>query len=179
MSAAGWRTASILAVGLSLSCPLAGQARTATEALTKGQSYALPPVTYCTGRDALEALVALRRGGDLDGLPPGCVRPNATQFAAAFRGFIPDHKVSGIVVPEKLAQPNRFGNDKCADPGTGAPVNCVYRIIRSGFVAGTFVAAEGAKMPAFIEVADGIEVIDPRSGALQFAPLPGRPTAAR
>jgi hypothetical protein len=180
MTFVGWRTAASLAFSLSIACPPAGHARTATEALTKGQSYVLPALTYCTSRDAVDALVALRQAGDLDSLPPGCFSPDASRFSAEFNGFIPDHKVSGITVPEKLSHPNRFGKSTCTDPQTGAAVNCVFRVIRSGFVEGIFVGAKGSRTPAFIEVANGIEVMDPRSGELQFAPLAGQqPTTAR
>jgi hypothetical protein len=180
MGFVGRRIAAWSVFGLSVACPLAGQARTASEAMAKGQSYALPVVTYCTGQDALDALIALRRAGDLDTMPSGCFRPSSARFSAEFKGFIPDHKVAGVVVPEKLSRPNRFGNATCEDPETGATVHCVFRIIRSGFVAGNFVGTEGAKTPAFIEVAYGIEVIDPRSGDLQFAPLAGqKPISAR
>jgi hypothetical protein len=168
-----WRISAWLLFAVSIACPPAARARTATEAFAKGHSYAIPPVTYCTGRSALDALIALRHDGDLDSLPPGCFSPGPARFSAAFTAFIPDHKVAGVALPEKLSHPNRFGRSTCADPDTGASVSCVFRIIRSGFVAGTFVGPSGARTPAFIEVAYGIEVIDPRSGDLQFAPLSG------
>jgi hypothetical protein len=180
MRSKGWRKVAWLLLGMAVAAPAAAQARTATEALAKGQSYVLPAMTYCAGQDALDALVELRHAGDLDRLPPGCFSPNDAQFAIAFKGFIPDHKVAGLKVPEKLSHPNRFGQNKCTDAGTGASINCDIHVIRSGFVAGTLVGANGAKVPAFIEVAYGIEVIDPRSGDLQFAPLAAqKPTSAR
>ncbi len=178
MRSVGWRLAVWLLLSAAIAGPAAARARTATEALTKGHSYVLPAVTYCAGQDALSALVELRHAGDLDRLPPGCFSPNDLQFAAAFKGFIPDHKVSELTVPEKLSHPNRFGQYKCADAATGASINCDVHVIRSGFVAGTLVGANGAKIPAFIEVAYGIEVIDPRSGDLQFAPLAGEKPAS-
>ncbi len=175
-----WRTAVWLLLGVALAGPAVARMRTATEALTKGQSYMLPDVTYCAGQDALGALVDLRHAGDLDRLPPGCFSPNDARFAAAFKGFIPDHKVSGLTVPEKLSHPNRFGQYKCSDAVTGASINCDVHVIRSGFVAGTLLGTNGARIPAFIEVAYGIEVIDPRSGDLQFEPLAGpKPASAR
>jgi hypothetical protein len=74
-------------------------------------------------------------------------------------------------VPEKLANLNRYGKSTCMDPDTGAAINCTMRIIKSGFIAGTFVGADSSRTTAFIEVGYGVEVIDPRSGELQFAPL--------
>jgi len=169
-----------LLVGVAVAGLPAAHARTATEALTKGQNYVFPALTYCAGQGSLDALVELRHAGDLDSLPPGCFSLNDTRFAAAFKGFIPDHKVSGLTVPEKLSHPNRFGQNKCADAVTGASITCDVHVIRSGFVAGTLVGANGAKIPAFVEVAYGIEVVAPHSGDLQFAPLAGpKPASAR
>jgi hypothetical protein len=139
--------------------------------LARGHTYALPALTYCTGAAALEALVARRRAGDLDTLPDGCHRPTAAEFARRIMGFVPDHKVTGIAAPEKLMHPVRRGGAPCTDLDTGARVNCAQRIIRSGFIAGYFIAPDATKTQAYIEVGDGIEVADPRTGALQFAPL--------
>ncbi len=141
------------------------------EVLARGQVYVIPALTYCTSGDAGGALARLRQDGDLSGLPPGCFHPDAADFAARFKGFIPDHKVSGMAVMERLSQPNRFGRSPCPDPATGTPTLCVVRVIRSGFIAGTFIGPGGTRTPAFIEVGFGIEVADPQSGSLQFAPL--------
>jgi hypothetical protein len=113
-------------------------------------------------------------------LPTGCFSPGAAKFSGEFKGFIPDHKVSGVTVPEKLITPNRCGRSTCKDPDTGAAVNCTLRIIQSGFLAGTLVGADSSRTTAFIEVGYGIEVSDPLSGDLQFAPLAAKlATSAR
>jgi hypothetical protein len=162
--------AGVLGVAL-VAWPLAAWPRGAAEMLARGHTYALPVLTYCTAPAALEALVARRRAGDLDTLPDGCHRPTAAAFARRFMGFVPDHKVTGIAAPEKLMHPVRRGGAPCTDLDTGARVNCAQRIIRSGFIAGYFIAPDATKTQAYIEVGDGIEVADPRTGALQFAPL--------
>jgi hypothetical protein len=141
------------------------------ENLQKGHSYALPAVTYCTSADAVTALVGMRQSGDLASLPAGCHDPRADQFAEQFKGFIPDYKVAGLTVQEQLAHSRR----SCVDPRTGQPVACGLRVVKSGFIAGTFVQADASRLRAFIEVGYGIEVVDPRSGTLQFAPLSGQP----
>jgi hypothetical protein len=164
-------------LGVSVLSPLGANPAMArgVEALTKGQSYAVPAVAYCTNEAALHALVDLRHSGDLDTLPPGCFSPGVAKFLAEFKGFIPDHKVSGITVPEKLITPNRYGRSTCTDPDTGAATKCTLRIIQSGFLEGTLVGAGSSTTTAFIEVGYGIEVSDPRSGDLQFAPLAAKP----
>jgi hypothetical protein len=169
-----------LTVILPVLCPPPARARTGAggEALTKGQSYTLPPVPYCVGDKPLRDLVDLRQAGDLDSLPPGCFAPSATTFSEQFKSFIPDYKLIGIVVPEKLARPNRSGRYTCKNPGTGASVACIVWTIRSGFIAGTFIKSDASKFKAFIQVAYGIEVVDPRSSDLQFAPFVGKPPAS-
>jgi hypothetical protein len=171
------RTVDILILAIFVLCPLSANAAkgTGAEALTKGQSYVVPAVPYCINQDALHALVDLRRSADLDTLPDGCFSPSAAKFSSKFKGFIPDYKVTGITVPEKLTTPNRYGKSSCTDPDTGATVNCTMRIIESGFLAGTLVGADSSRTTAFIEVGYGIEVSDPRSGDLQFAPLAAKP----
>jgi len=118
------RMVSRLLLGVSVLCPLGANAAMArgVEALTKGESYAVPAVAYCTNADALHALVDIRHSGDLDTLPSGCFRPGAAKFSAEFKGFIPDHKVSDITVPEKLITPNRYGRSTCTDPDTEVAV---------------------------------------------------------
>jgi hypothetical protein len=150
------------------------------EAMAKGRSYSLPPVIFCTGRDALAGLVDRRRAGDLDSLPSGCFSAAATAPAARFTGFIPAYKVSGLSVREKLTRPNRHGRFTCPDPATGGSVSCTVWIVRTGFIAGMLVGADSSKTPAFIEVGYNIEVVDPQTGDLQFAPLPeGAPAPSR
>src|ERR1700733_5455980 len=174
------RPANWLFVGVLVLCPLGANAARGpgVETLTKGQSYAVPAVTFCINQDSLSALVTLRHGGDLDTLPSGCFRPSAAKFAGEFKGFIPDHKVSSIAVPEKLVTLNRYGRSTCIDTDTGAATKCTLRIIKSGFIEGTFVQADSSRSIAFIEVGYGVEVIDPGSGELQFAPLAAKPATS-
>jgi hypothetical protein len=171
------RMVSRLLLGVSVLCALGANAAMArgVEALTKGESYAVPAVAYCTNADALHALVDIRHSGDLDTLPSRCFRPGAAKFSAEFKGFIPDHKVSDITVPEKLITPNRYGRSTCTDPDTEVAVKCTLRIIQSGFLAGALVGADSSRTTAFIEVGYGIEVSDPHSGDLQYAPLAAKP----
>jgi hypothetical protein len=167
------RAANWLFVGVLVLCPLGAKAASGpgVETLTKGHSYAVPAVMFCTSQDALRTLVNLRNANDLDTLPSGCFRPSAAKFEGEFKSFIPDHKISGIAVREKLATLNRYGTSTCIDPDTGAAIHCTMRIIKSGFIAGIFVGTDSSRTKAFIEVGCGVEVIDPRSGELQFAPL--------
>jgi hypothetical protein len=139
------------------------------EAMAKGRRYSLPPVIFCIGKDALGALIDRRRAGDLDSLPAGCFSAAAT---ARFTGFIPAYKVSGLSVREKLTRPNRHGQFTCPDPATGGSVSCTVWIVRTGFIAGVLVGSDASRTPAFIEVGYNIEVVDPQTGDLQFAPLP-------
>ena len=71
------RAANWLFIGVLVLCPLGAKAASGpgVETLTKGRSYAVPAVTFCTNQDALRALVNLRNAGDLDTLPSGCFRP--------------------------------------------------------------------------------------------------------
>lgn len=172
-----WRAATLLL--LILIGPLLGPAAMArgVEAMAKGRSYSLPPVTFCTSKDALDTLIDRRRAGDLDSLPTGCLSAIATGPAARFTGFIPAYKVSGLSVREKLTRPNRHGRFTCPDPATGGSINCTVWIVRTGFIAGVLVGSDASRTPAFIEVGYNIEVVDPQTGDLQFAPLPSRPPA--
>ncbi len=151
----------------------AAEARSAMEALSRGLTYPIEAVPYCTSPDALGTLVTMRQSGDLDTVPAGCTSPTDAAFAQEFRGFIPDHKVTGLSVREKLVHPNRFGRYPCPEPPGSAPATCEVRVFRAGFVAGNLVGADSSRTPAYIEVGYGIEVVDPKSGDLVFQPLTG------
>ena len=118
--------------------------------LRQGTYASVPETTFCVTDAALDALIRLRDGEDLETLPAGCFLGTAV--------FFPEQVLPHCRARLRVARTDPDGRETCIRPTTRERRPCTITVQRLVFVAGVQADDQGRRLPARFFVA-----VDPRT----------------